>query len=51
MDTTEISNNKSAIWQTTHGFLLVFYCNYVSILCHLQDIIDYFQKFIAVMWL
>jgi len=35
----------------TYDFLLVFHCNYVSILHHLQDIITYFPKSQEVTWL
>jgi len=33
-----------AIWQATYDFLLVFYCNYISIWYYFQDIITYFEK-------
>jgi len=40
-----------AIRQVIHDFLLVFHCNYVSILHHFQDIhTDYFPKFKEVKW-
>jgi len=35
----------------THNFVLVFYCNYVSVLYYLGDIITYLPKFNEVTWL
>jgi len=32
------------IQYATYDFLLVFYCNYVSVLHHFRDIITYFPK-------
>jgi len=40
-----------AIWQATYDFLLVFSCNYISILYHFRDIITYSPKFYEVTWL
>ena len=34
-----------------YDFLLVFHCNYVSILHRFRDIINYFPKFKAITWL
>jgi len=42
---------NGAILQATCDFLLVFYCNYVSILHRFRDIITYFVKFKDVTWL
>ena len=45
---------NGAIRQATYDFLLVFYCNYVSILHHFRDIITCFLKVkdvMAVTWL
>jgi len=61
MDITKVKALSSKVtfsltqghWQSCcsiamHDFLLVFHCNYVSILHHFRNIIDYFQKFIEI---
>ena len=52
MGVIKVSNSKSdltviqgVIRQATYDFLLVFHCNYVSILHHFQDITTYFLTF------
>jgi len=44
--------NYTRCWRVhvIHNFLLVFHCNYILILHHFRDIIDYFPKFKEVTW-
>jgi len=41
---TQVIGNCAIRW-AMHDFLLVFYCNCVTVLQHFRDIIDYFPKF------